>query len=147
MNLEIKGPFDLLLGGASKQHIEGTCYGDDITGLLGSVWPAIGAKGVVHRGISIAVYDKGDKVFAGVEMSRADAERAGLEVKALHFPQHASFKHVGPYNQLPGVFAEMTAEITKRGLVPGFPRLEIYGHWTDDTSKLETTVVFNVATS
>jgi hypothetical protein len=34
--------------------------------------------------------------------------------------------------------------MAKRGLKPAPPHVEIYGHWTDDESKLETEIVYGM---
>jgi len=35
----------------------------------------------------------------------------------------------------------MTSELTKRGMEITLPYIEIYGHWTNDETKLETELI------
>ncbi|MEZ5041948.1 MAG: hypothetical protein R2828_18775 [Saprospiraceae bacterium] len=50
-------------------------------------------------------------------------------------------RHIGPYNLIKQSGQNMRAELKKRRFEIGRPYLEIYGHWTDDETKLETELI------
>lgn len=74
----------------------------------------------------------------------ADADTSGLVVRRLHLGGHAVFRHVGPYRLLGEAHRQMREEMAKQGLKPAPPHVEIYGHWGDDESKLETEIVYGM---
>jgi hypothetical protein len=38
----------------------------------------------------------------------------------------------------------MRDELKRNGFSPGFPYIEIYGHWTEDETKLETELLMSL---
>jgi len=109
--------------------------------LLGRVWPVIKAGSIPNDGINRVVYDGDDTVFAGVVLGEgweAIPDAGKLERKAVQLTRYAVWKHVGPYHLLPTTGAAMTKAIAAMGLRTGWPMIEVYGHWTNDESKLET---------
>lgn len=135
------GPFSVVLHGASRTHTAGTCYGDDIRALLDRVWPVLQQHQIANRGINHVVYSAGDEVFSGVEADVADAAAIGLERREVQLDRHAYAKHVGSYRLLPAACETLHDWIKAQGHRPATPLVEIYGHWTDDESKLETELV------
>jgi effector-binding domain-containing protein len=90
------------------------------------------------------VYEQDEKVFAGVELSEIPGPGTGLEQKKLKLDKYASYKHIGPYNLVQRAGLDMRAELKSKGLETTLPYIEIYGHWTNDESKLETTLLMRL---
>lgn len=83
------------------------------------------------------------EVDFGVEVTRA-FEPAG-EVRPVHTPsagQAASAVHVGDYARLRDTHDAIHAWARDHQQAFAGQSWEIYGHWTDDSSKLETTVQY-----
>ncbi len=106
--------------------------------LMDKVWQTVKAKELKHKGINIWVYEPDEKVFASVELYDAPNHDTGLEYKEINLIKYAYYKHVGPYNLLKQVGQNMRYEIKNKGFETSFPYVEMYGHWTNDESKLET---------
>jgi effector-binding domain-containing protein len=113
-------------------------YGGTAFALMDKMWPVIRAKGLKHKGLNIWVYESDERVFAGVELLDNSITDTGLEQKAISLKKYAYHKHIGPYSLLKQAGDNMQREIKKMGLKSTLPYIEIYGHWTDDESKLET---------
>lgn len=108
--------------------------------LSGKMWEVVKANGIMNKGKNIWVYEKGDKVFAGVELEHGATgnNNHGLEKYPVSLKNYAYFKHIGPYNRIKQSGEAMIRELTKRGFEVILPYIEIYGHWTSDETKLET---------
>lgn len=139
--VEIRSGFDKTLGGASRQHDPQKCFGEEIIALLDTVWPRIRENNVVQNGINIVVYDPDGTIFAGVELSESEAQRIGLASKRVTLPQYGYCKHSGPYSQIFQTCKVLDEELKQEGFKPRLPMVEIYGHWTQDESKLETEIL------
>jgi hypothetical protein len=137
-------PIGYTVSGHSLRHDPAKGYGEEIMSLLGRVWPAIKAGSLPHDGLNRVVYDGaegGCTVFAGVVLGPgADAMpgAAGLERKTVRLTRYAVWKHIGPYHLIPATGVAMTKALEVRGERMGRPMVEVYGHWTNDESKLET---------
>ena len=77
-------------------------------------------------------------VFAGVELDNIPEHDTGLEQKRITLTEYAYYKHIGPYNLIKQVGLNMQNEIKSMGFETCLPYIEIYGHWTNDETKLET---------
>jgi predicted transcriptional regulator YdeE len=108
------------------------------------MWLVVKSKGLKHKGLNIWVYELNESVFAGVELDDPSITDTGLEQKAILLTKYAYYKHVGPYSQLKQAGNNMQNELRGMGLKPGFPFIEIYGHWTNDETKLETELLMAV---
>ncbi len=108
--------------------------------LLNRVWPVVKGAGLAHDGINRVVYEADGTVFAGVVLTGGvEAPGAeGLERKTVRLTRYAVWKHVGPYHLIPVTGAAMTKALEAQGVKTGWPMVEVYGHWTNDESKLET---------
>jgi effector-binding domain-containing protein len=138
MGIEIiNNPFILYVSGfsgiAANKNYAGTAFA-----LMDKMWPVIKSKGLKHKGLNIWVYEPDEKVFAGVELDDPSIKDTGLEQKLISLTKYAYYKHVGPYSLIKQAGENMQNEIRKLGLKPTLPYIEIYGHWTDNESKLET---------
>lgn len=139
MEPEIRtAPIEYFLVGASLRHDPAKCYGEEIIALLNRVWPVIKGAGIKNDGINRVVYDADGTVFAGVIADGADPQALGLERKHVQLTQYAYCKHIGPYRLLHQACDAMNQNVKARGYRTTWPMVEVYGHWSDDESKLET---------
>lgn len=145
MNLEIVSkPFHLVLHGYSGTAINQN-YGDTGFILMNRMWEVVKSNNLPNKGINVWAYYAGDVVFAGVELEKEPGPGVTLESKVISLSSYAYYKHIGPYSQLKEVYAGMRDELKRRGIVPGYPGLEIYGHWEKDESKLVTEILMAIA--
>ena len=135
LNLRISG----FAGIAVNKDYVGTAFK-----LMDKMWPIIKANGLKHKGLNIWVYDTNDRVFAGVELFENPPANTGLERKDILLTKYAYYKHIGPYSLIKQAAANMRAELKAKGLETTLPYIEIYGHWTDDESKLETELLMAI---
>lgn len=134
-------PIEYTIAGHSLRHDPGKRFGEEILSLLNRVWPVIKTKTIPNDGINRVVYDADCTVFAGVILgagSEAIPAATGLDRKAVRLTRYAVWKHIGPYHLIPVTGAAMTKALAARGLQTGWPMVEVYGHWTNDETKLET---------
>ena len=133
INNELKLTVSGFSGIAANKNYAGTAFA-----LMDKMWPVIKSKGLKHKGLNIWVYESDERVFAGVELEDPSTNDTGLEQKAISLTKYAYYKHIGSYSQLKQAGENMQNEIRKMGLKSGLPYVEIYGHWTNDETKLET---------
>jgi effector-binding domain-containing protein len=132
-------PVNYTLYGRSLRHDRAKRYGEEIISLLNLVWPVIKSKGIANDGLNRVVFDADDTLFAGIVLTgELSPDTGNLERKTVQLTRYAVWKHVGPYQLLPSVGSAMTKAITGMGLRTGWPMVEVYGHWNNDESKLET---------
>jgi len=144
MNLEIiNNHFRLDIHGFS-----GTAINKDYAGtafrLMDRMWQIVKTKGIKNKGMNIWVYEDNDKVFAGVELEDGPADNTGLEQKKIDLKKYAYHKHIGPYHLIKQAGLTMTAELRRRGFETILPYIEIYGHWTNDETALETELLMSL---
>jgi len=107
--------------------------------LSGKMWEVVKTNRLPNKGMNIWVYDSDDKVFAGIELeNNIGTDNVELERMAINLEKYAYFKHIGSYNLIKQTGKNMTSELTRRGFEVMLPYIEIYGHWTNEESKLET---------
>ncbi len=123
-------------GVAANRNYAGTAFA-----LMDKMWPIVKGKGLKHKGLNIWVYEEDHGVFAGVELEQPWTADTGLELKTIILPKYAYYKHIGSYNLLGQAGENVHKEIRNLGLKATMPYIEIYGHWTDDDSKLETEII------
>jgi predicted transcriptional regulator YdeE len=141
MEIEIiTAPFQLDIYGfggfATNKDYAGTAFR-----LSGKMWDLIKTRNIKNKGKNIWVYESSDKVFAGVELDNPIDNYHGLEVMKISIGKYAYHKHIGSYKLIKQVGRNMTNELTKQGYEIILPYIEIYGHWTSDESKLETSLL------
>jgi len=129
------------LFGASMPHDKARGYGTEIRTLLDRVWGAVRTHKLAHKGINWVLYDADCSVFAGVELEGEPPGGVALEPREIRFARYAVWKHIGPYDKLADAYAGMKRAMAARGISPGHPFIEKYGHWSDDPSKLETDLI------
>lgn len=107
---------------------------------MDKMWQVVKANGLKNKGQNIWVYEPNESVFAGVELDYSPTN-IGLEQKTISLTKYAYYKHIGPYNLIKRAGQNMQEEIKNRGLETTLPYIEIYGHWTNDETKLETVLL------
>ena len=126
----------------------GTAINKDYVGtafkLMDKMWQIVKSNGLKNKGLNIWVYEQSEKVFAGVELDDTPKYDTGLEQKSITLIKYAYCKHIGPYNLLKQTGKNMTNELKDRGFETTFPYVEIYGHWTNDETKLETELLMSL---
>lgn len=146
MQIEIKTqPLLKTLFGTSTTHDASQTYADEIINLLDYVWLAIKEQHLKHQGTNYALYsNKGNELFVGVEVTSPFRPSKDFEVKKIDLKKYAYGKHIGPYQHLPSTHAEIKKSLQAMGTLHGEPIIEIYGHWTEDASKLETEILYPI---
>jgi len=139
INNEFKLNISGFSGVAVNKNYAGTAFA-----LMDKMWPVVKSKGLKHKGLNIWVYELNEKVFAGVELEEQSITDTGLEQKAILLTKYAYYKHIGPYSLLKQAGDNMQKELQRMGLKSHLPYIEIYGHWTNDESKLETELLMAV---
>ena len=123
----------------------GTAINRDYAGtafkLMDRMWQVVKANDLKNTGLNIWVYESADKVFAGVELNEIPDAATGLERKDMILSNYAYYKHVGPYHLIKQTTQRMKDELRSNGYETVLPYIEIYGHWTNDESKLETEIL------
>jgi effector-binding domain-containing protein len=126
----------------------GIALNDDYAGtafkLMDKMWQIVKSNGLGNKGKNIWVYGEGNSVFAGVELDNIPNPDIIIEHKKLSLNKYAYYKHIGSYNLIKQTGQVMKSEINKLGLEATLPYIEIYGHWTNDDSKLETELLMSL---
>ena len=135
--VSIKENFNLNIYGFS-----GTALNKDYVGaafrLMDKMWQIVKSNKLENKGLNIFVYEQNEQVFAGVELNDIPDINIGLERKTIVLNKYAYYKHIGPYHLIKHVGENMREELKSIGFDITLPYIEIYGHWTNDESKLET---------
>jgi len=144
MNIVIQENFNIDLYGLSGIAVKQNWaeFGMDLTNKL---WQEVRAHNLQHKGINVWVYEDGYKMFAGVELKAPPSSETILESKRTHLLRYAYYKHIGSYNKIAETGAKVLEELRQKGIKTSLPYLEIYGHWTEDASKLETELLWSLA--
>lgn len=116
-------------------------YGATAFALMDKMWPIVKSKGIKHKGMNIWIYESDHRVFAGVELEDPTLKDTGLESKVISLSKYAYHKHIGSYSLLKQAGDNMRDELKARGLKHILPFIEIYGHWNDDETKVETELI------
>ncbi|MCL6444004.1 MAG: GyrI-like domain-containing protein [Alicyclobacillus sp.] len=143
MNIElVSQPKTFTLHGFSTVHDADKAYSTEMFELMDKLWAEVREKQLPHLGINHVVYDCGNIVFAGVELS--GEPDTSLEKRQVTFQKYAYYKHIGPAAKLGDAYSGIEAKLKELGLTSTCPSMEIYGHWTVDESKFETEILISV---
>jgi hypothetical protein len=112
--------------------------------LMDKMWRTVKANNLINKGLNIWVYEPNEKIFAGVELYDSPNHDTGLEHKVVDLTNYAYYKHIGPYNLIKQAGQNMRDELASKGFETSFPYIEIYGHWTNDETKLETELLMSL---
>ena len=119
-----------------------TAFNKDYSGtafrLSGKMWETLKAYALENKGKNIWVYDKDDNVFAGVELTSIPSSIIELEHRSISLKKYAYYKHIGSYSLIKQAGLLVRNELKAKGYKTDLPYIEIYGHWTNDETKLET---------
>lgn len=107
--------------------------------LMDKLWPVIKENGIETTGINYWFYREATRLSTCVELS-GDGGAEYFEHVPVRFESYAYYKHIGSYERLGEAYAALKNEIADRGLTQSGDYVEKYGHWTDDSSKLETEI-------
>lgn len=144
MNVEIiDKPFSINVYGFSGIAV-GKNYAGTAFKLMDKMWKAVKGNNLRNKGLNIWIYEPGEMVFAGVELDESPAQEIGLEEKSITLTKYAYYKHVGSYHLIKQSGQAMNDDLKRRGYETGLPYIEIYGHWTNDETKLETELLVNL---
>ena len=132
------------LFGFSKPHDQNQTYRTVMFELMDRVWEEVRNKKLSHTGINHVVYGADHMMFAGIELTSPPKEDSLLEKKMVIFKKYAYCKHIGPYKDLDKTYRKVHSVLEASGEQPRSPQMEIYGHWHEDESKLETEIIFNL---
>jgi hypothetical protein len=105
------------------------------------MWQTVKSNKLENEGLNIWVYEPNESVFAGVELNDIPTQSTGLEQKRIILLKYAYCQHIGPYNLIKQAGQNMTDDLKRRGFETQLPYIEIYGHWTNDETKLETELI------
>jgi hypothetical protein len=142
MNVEIiEKPLSLTLYGFSGIALNKD-YAATAFKLSDRMWQTVKSNNLKNKGLNIWVYEENESVFAGVELNEILNNNIGLEQKNITLLKYAYYKHIGPYHLIKHAGQNMNDELKKKGFRTGLPYIEIYGHWTNDETKLETELIF-----
>ena len=112
--------------------------------LMDKMWQTIKSKSLKNKGLNIWLYEQEQRIFAGVELNDISNQDTGLEQKSITVLKYAYHKHIGAYNLIKQAGQNMTAELKSKGYETTLPYIEIYGHWTNDETKLETELLMSL---
>jgi effector-binding domain-containing protein len=144
MNIEIiDKAFELDVYGFSGITLNGD-YAGTAFKLMDKMWQVVKSNGLGNKGKNIWIYEQNNRVFAGVELDDIPKPDIIIEHKNVRIVKYAYYKHIGSYNLIKQVGQAMTNEIHEKGFEVMLPYIEIYGHWTNDDSKLETELLMSL---
>lgn len=144
MNLEIiNNPLNLHICGFAGIAVNKN-YTETAFKLMDKMWQTVKSKNLKNKGLNIWVYEQDQKIFAGVELNNFPNQDTGLEQKSITLLKYAYYKHIGPYSLIKLAGQNMTNELKSKGYETILPYIEIYGHWTNDETKLETTLLMSL---
>ncbi|MGQ7887605.1 GyrI-like domain-containing protein [Paenibacillus sp. WC2504] len=132
------------LFGFSKTHDQQKRYSDTIFELLDKIWKEVREKGLSYKGTNHVVYENGHHIFAGIELVLPPNEDSLLEKKDVILEKYAYCKHIGPYSELDKTYESIRAKVKASGDIHELPLMEVYGHWNEDETKLETEIFYNL---
>ncbi len=110
--------------------------------LSDKMWRTVKLSNLKNKGLNVWVYEQNESVFAGVELIELPNEDMPPEQKNITLLKYASYKHIGTYHQIGKAVQQVTGELKSMGFETSLPYIEIYGHWTNDETKLETDLLF-----
>ena len=112
--------------------------------LTNKLWQEVKSNNLKNEGINVWVYESGNRMFAGVGLKEPPPPGTLIELKKIHLPAYAYYKHIGPYDKIAATGSKVLDELNQKGITTRLPYLEIYGHWTEDASKLETELLWSI---
>ena len=143
LSISIRKDFSISLYGfsgvADQQDWAGTGKN-----LMDRLWQEVRTQQLPNKGLNVWVYEEGNQLFTGVELTTLPPAGSPLENKTISLSRYAYYKHIGPYTEMKTTYEAAREEFKKVGIRARLPYVEIYGHWTDDPSKLETELLWSI---
>ena len=144
MNIEISGEaFRVTLFGYGGAIDDGDVPASGKR-LMDRMWRDVRAGHIKTKGISHWVYLSNSAMFTGVELTEPTTDIGTLEKLDVSLERYLRHVHVGPYATLPQIWPLLFSQLKERDEVPRCPNLEVYGHWNEDPSKCETTILIGL---
>ena len=112
--------------------------------LMNQLWKVVKESETATTGINHWVYLPDNQMFVGVELLSNSRSPNQLEPLVFELQRHLKHVHVGPYQALPAKWSSLKSELADRGETICSPCMEIYGHHSDNPSKLETTILIGL---
>jgi effector-binding domain-containing protein len=113
----------------------------------GIVWNVMKAQQVKGAGRHVALYLDGQiNLEVGVELERPFADHGEVVGSSIPAGTVATVAHIGPYQKLGDAHAAIRDWCRANGREFAGPSWEIYGHWTDDVTRLRTDVFYLLKT-
>jgi len=115
---------------------------------LDQVWAFLRANGGVKRGHNLFLYhhaahrDEPMEIDFGVQVADPFEPVGNVRCIATPAGEVASIVHIGPYDRMGDAHAAIHAWCSANTRTIGPASWEIYGDWTDDPSRLETTIKY-----
>jgi effector-binding domain-containing protein len=107
----------------------------------GEVWNFGRANGLTGMGRHLALYlDDVMNIEVGVEIAQPFPGDDRVVCSSLPAGRVATTAHIGPYHLLGDAHSAVKKWCSANGHKLAGPSWEIYGHWTDDPTKLRTDV-------
>jgi effector-binding domain-containing protein len=126
----------------------GVLDGDSVAvvgkGLMDKMWHEVQSLGLKTKGINYWVYLPDSKMFTGIELAEATTAIGTLEPLDVSLERYLRHVHTGPYSTLPQIWPQLFDKLNQQGEIHTKPCLEIYGHWNQDPSKCETTILIGL---
>jgi effector-binding domain-containing protein len=114
---------------------------DVIPKACGEVWQFVKTSGIPSPGRNIAVYlDAVMNIECGVEVAQSFTGNGRVECSSTPAGRVATTVHIGPYHQLGKAHDAVQKWCAANGHALTGQSWEVYGHWTDDPTKLRTDV-------
>jgi effector-binding domain-containing protein len=115
------------------------------------VWDFLRRHGIRSGGHNIVVYRATGRpefeVEIGADVLAPFEGSEGVVCSATPAGLAAMVRHIGPYSKLSHAYSAALAWCSQNGYRTTGVSWEIYGHWNDDPSKLETDIFHLVARS
>jgi effector-binding domain-containing protein len=114
----------------------------------GEVWRFIRAHNIPQPGRHVAVYlDEVINIECGAEVGASFTGDGRVVCSRTPAGPAVMTVHRGPYHLLPEAHEAVRAWCSDHNVRLAGPNWEVYGHWTDDPSQLETDVYYLIAGS
>lgn len=144
MNIEFdSAPFQVTLFGYSGPIKDGVVH-SSAKPLMDRMWREVQHRQIRTKGINHWVYLPGAMIFAGIELSEPTTDVGTLERLDVSLDRYVKYLHVGPYSTLGMIWSQLMDTLKQRGEKPKYPNLEVYGHWSADETRCETTILISI---
>jgi effector-binding domain-containing protein len=109
----------------------------------GEVWAFIRGSAIPHHGLNLALYlDGAIHLECGVLVLQPFTDSGSVVCSSTPSGRVATATHVGPYHRLGETHQAILDWCVAQGHTLAGPSWEIYGHWNDDSAKLQTDVYY-----